>query len=75
METTTWHLAGHTVHDHLLEVPWDHFDPTRILGTLHVFAREIVPPGGEDYPYIMFFQGGPGGASPRPLDPTSGWIG
>ncbi len=50
--------------DHVLEVPVDH---TRPGGpTLSLFAREVVEPGGEQRPYLLFLQGGPGGEGPRP---------
>jgi pimeloyl-ACP methyl ester carboxylesterase len=40
-----------------------------------VFAREVVAVGKEqaDLPWLVFFQGGPGGQSPRPGS-RSGWI-
>ncbi|HEU5089982.1 MAG TPA: alpha/beta fold hydrolase, partial [Roseiflexaceae bacterium] len=42
---------------------------------ISVFAREVAPAGGPqlDKPWLVFFQGGPGGKSPRP-DGRSGWI-
>jgi pimeloyl-ACP methyl ester carboxylesterase len=42
-----------------------------------VFARELVKAGSEDanLPYLLFLQGGPGGASPRPASASEGWIG
>ncbi|GIG28982.1 alpha/beta fold hydrolase [Cellulomonas marina] len=60
------------VREHRLTVPVDHDAPDR-LGTLEVFARELVDPArdAEDLPLLLFLQGGPGGASPRPLG--SGW--
>ncbi len=50
--------------DHVLEVPVDHTRPDG--PTLSIFAREVVEPGGEQRPYLLFLQGGPGGESPRP---------
>jgi pimeloyl-ACP methyl ester carboxylesterase len=50
--------------DHLLEVPVDHADPSG--ATLTVYAREVVGHGGEDRPFLVFLQGGPGSESPRP---------
>ncbi len=60
--------------DHLLEVPVDHADPSG--PTLTVYAREVCAPGGEDRPFLVFLQGGPGSESPRP-NPATGpaWIG
>ena len=50
--------------DHLLEVPVDHDDPSG--PTLTLYARELARHGGEDLPYLVFLQGGPGSESPRP---------
>ena len=50
--------------DHVLEVPVDHDRPDG--STLSLYAREVVEPGGEQQPYLVFLQGGPGGESPRP---------
>ena len=60
--------------DHQLEVPVDHADPSG--PTLTLYAREVSAPGGEDRPFLVFLQGGPGSESPRP-DPASApaWIG
>nr|WP_129339575.1 alpha/beta fold hydrolase [Cellulomonas endophytica] len=60
------------VREHRLAVPLDHADPDG-SGTTEVFARELVDPArdGEDLPLLLFLQGGPGGASPRPLG--GGW--
>ena len=39
------------------------------------FAREVVAASKEhhDLPWLVFFQGGPGGKAPRP-DGRSGWL-
>ncbi len=50
--------------DHVLEVPLDHDRPDS--SSLSLYAREVVEPGGEQRPYLLFLQGGPGGESPRP---------
>jgi len=50
--------------DHVLEVPVDHDRPDG--STLSLYAREVVEPGGEQRPWLVFLQGGPGGESPRP---------
>ncbi len=34
--------------------------------TIDVFARVVTAPGGEDKPYLLFLQGGPGVEAPRP---------
>lgn len=65
-------LPPHRVREHVITVPVDHDDPGR-FGSIQVFARELVDPGrdAEDLPLLLFLQGGPGGASPRPLG--GGW--
>lgn len=68
-DTTT--RFGHTFRDHTLTVPWNHHQPG---AALDIFAREIVPPGGEDLPVLLYLQGGPGSPAPRPVDLT-GWLG
>ena len=59
--------------DHTVTVPLDHRDPGG--ETIEVFAREVVAAGtsGDDLPWLVFLQGGPGGKSPRPLR-AEGWI-
>jgi pimeloyl-ACP methyl ester carboxylesterase len=60
--------------DHLLEVPLDHARPDG--PTLTVYARELVRSGGEDLPYLVYLQGGPGSESPRPnAFEQPAWIG
>ncbi|MFD1721186.1 alpha/beta fold hydrolase [Amnibacterium endophyticum] len=65
---------GLHVVDRVVEVPLDRSG--RLPGTLRVFAREVTAAHRrhEDLPLLLFLQGGPGGASPRPLD-ASGWLG
>lgn len=60
-------LPGYLATDHMFTVPLDHSDPGG--ATIEVFAREIVAPdkAGEDLPWLLFLQGGPGAAAPRPL--------
>ncbi len=60
--------------DHTVTVPLDHRRPDG--ETIVVFAREVVAAGREtgDLPWLVFFQGGPGGKSPRPLG-ADAWIG
>ncbi|GII99997.1 prolyl aminopeptidase 2 [Sediminihabitans luteus] len=71
--TRTYRTAGLVVRDHVVEVPVDHADPTR-FGAIRVLAREIADPArdGEDLPLLLFLQGGPGGAGPRPTS-SGGW--
>ena len=53
--------------EHEFDVPLDHANPER--GKLTVFAREVVSSDREqdELPWLVFFQGGPGSESPRPL--------
>lgn len=62
--------------EHRLVVPLDHDAPAG-GPTLEVFAREVTAEGGEDRPWLLFLQGGPGHEAPRPtLDPVSpSWLG
>lgn len=71
METTTHRIDGHDVHEHVLEVPLAHGQPG--LGTITIFAREIVRQGGADRPRLVWFQGGPGHRAQRP-DSINGWL-
>ncbi|MEU4237394.1 alpha/beta fold hydrolase [Actinoplanes sp. NPDC026619] len=60
--------------DHTVTVPLDHRRPER--GTIEVLAREVVAADrvGEDLPWLLYLEGGPGGKPPRPLR-ADGWIG
>ncbi|KAJ1684229.1 hypothetical protein LUZ63_020522 [Rhynchospora breviuscula] len=60
--------------EHEIEVPLDHADSGG--PTVPLFARELVAPGGESRPHLVFLQGGPGGEPPRPhLSPLSpAWL-
>jgi pimeloyl-ACP methyl ester carboxylesterase len=66
-------IPGLVMTDHTFTVPLDHAEPD---GTIEVFAREVVAPDqvGEDLPWLLFLQGGPGGKSPRPTG-ANGWLG
>jgi pimeloyl-ACP methyl ester carboxylesterase len=59
--------------DHLFAVPLDHARPNG--EHIEVFAREVVAAtrDAQPLPWLVFFQGGPGFASPRPLT-NSGWL-
>ena len=71
----TTHIPGLVLTDHLVDVPLDHADPDG--KTIQVFAREAVATGkeGDDLPWLVFLQGGPGGKSPRPGAGVGGWLG
>ncbi|MFH8349372.1 alpha/beta fold hydrolase [Streptomyces sp. NPDC018045] len=66
-------LPGVVVTDHFLEVPLDHAAPDG--ERLTVYGREAVAPGREHeaLPWLVYLQGGPGCASPRPLGRDS-WL-
>ncbi|GAA3800656.1 alpha/beta fold hydrolase [Cellulomonas soli] len=70
---TAYRAGALLVRDHRVRVPVDRDEPTR-FGDLHVLAREVVDPtrDGDDLPLLLFLQGGPGGAGPRPM--PGGWI-
>ena len=68
-------LPGMILTDHRFTLPLDHAAPNDGR-TIDVFAREVV--AGErrhdDLPWLVFLQGGPGSASPRP-ETRDGWLG
>ncbi|WP_122982112.1 alpha/beta fold hydrolase [Actinoplanes teichomyceticus] len=59
--------------DHTVTVPLDHRRPG--AASIEVFAREVVADdrAGDDLPWLLFLQGGPGGKAPRPLG-ADGWL-
>jgi pimeloyl-ACP methyl ester carboxylesterase len=69
-ETNT--IPGLALTDRWFDLPLDYANPAR---KIRVFAREAVLPEKEklDLPYAVFFQGGPGSGSPRPMT-CSGWV-
>ena len=72
MKQATHSLPGLLLTHREFELPLDYADPGR---TIRVFVREVVAPGKEklELPCVIFFQGGPGSGSPRPMT-NSGWI-
>lgn len=72
MQTMTHRIPGLMLIDHKFSVPLDHAKPNGEQITL--FARELAEPHGPQLtkPWLVFFQGGPGGKSPRPMG-ASGW--
>jgi pimeloyl-ACP methyl ester carboxylesterase len=73
MISTSYQMPGLVLTDHEFSVPLDHAQP---LGEqISVFARAVVAVDTTDanLPWLVFFQGGPGYASPRP-DSNSGWL-
>jgi pimeloyl-ACP methyl ester carboxylesterase len=74
MNTRTYHrLPGLHLTDHQFTVPLDHSTPNG--KQISVFAREVAAPSlnAKQLPWLVFFQGGPGFAAPRPLG-AGGWI-
>lgn len=76
-----YYVPGLHVQDHAIEVPldWQGHVPGQGFDGRHLslFYREVCAPEHvhDDLPLLLFLQGGPGGASPRPLSPDSdGWI-
>ena len=72
MKQTTDRLPGLVFKNCMFELPLDYANPDKKTG---VFARIVSTPANEhaDLPYMVFFQGGPGSGSPRPMSNT-GWI-
>lgn len=62
----SYRTPGYSLRNHRLEVPLDYRDPKG--RKISIFAREVTSIDNEnrDLPWIAFFQGGPGFASPRP---------
>lgn len=59
VSTFTRQMQDLTVHHHTLTVPlvWDDDADSR---TLNIHAAEVTREGGENLPYLVFLQGGPG---------------
>lgn len=66
MATTTRRMFDLRIDDHTLTVPldWASSDDGR---TIDIHASVITREGGEDLPYLVFLQGGPGHEAPRAL--------
>ncbi len=76
MRTTTYLQHSVTVHEHRFEVPLDHSIPVGGGNpSIEIFAREVIRPGGENLPHLVFMRGGPGSAGPRVGDFRTDWIG
>jgi pimeloyl-ACP methyl ester carboxylesterase len=68
----TYRVPGAILTEREHTVPLDHARPDGPAIT--VFTREVAAPGGEDRPYLLFLQGGPGHEATRPTSPPSGWM-
>ncbi|OYN93738.1 proline iminopeptidase [Propionibacteriaceae bacterium ES.041] len=65
--TDSYRFGALTLTDHTLTVPLD-WDAPEDGRTIEVFARVISREGGEELPYLVYLQGGPGFEAPRPGD-------
>ncbi len=72
MKQTTDSIPGLVLDNRTFDLPIDYAKPDRKTS---VFARIVTAAGKEnaDLPYMVFFQGGPGSGSPRPME-NKGWI-
>ncbi|RBQ00140.1 alpha/beta fold hydrolase [Bifidobacterium xylocopae] len=78
----SYSMPGMHVEEGSIPVPldWEGLDPGDDIGAgprLRLFYRVLTAPGRihDDLPLLVFLQGGPGGAGPRPLTPQSDpWI-
>ena len=74
MPSVTHTIPGLVLTEREFSVPLDHARPGG--ASIGVFAREIADPDGQDRPFLLFLQGGPGHEGDRPTrHPTSpGWL-
>lgn len=73
MNLTSYQIPGLALTDHDFQAPLDHAQPQG--EQIHIFAREVVAldKASANLPWLVFLQGGPGYAAPRP-DSNSGWL-
>lgn len=67
-------VPGVRARDHFVRAPLRYDDPDG--ESIEVYAREVVGAEHDDpaaLPWLLFLQGGPGGAAPRPTT-RSGWL-
>jgi pimeloyl-ACP methyl ester carboxylesterase len=67
-----YRVPGATLTEREHTVPLDHAQANGPQIT--VFSREVAAPDGEDRPYLVFLQGGPGFEASRPTSPPTGWM-
>ncbi|MBN9175868.1 MAG: alpha/beta fold hydrolase [Microbacterium sp.] len=76
MTVTTRRLLDLRIDDHVLTLPlvWGDDADAR---TIDVHAAVVTREGGEDLPYLLFLQGGPGFEAPRPFTAPAApsWLG
>lgn len=70
--SVTYRVPGAILTEREHDLPLDHARPDG--PHLTVFSREVAAPGGEDRPYLVFLQGGPGMEAARPTSPPTGWL-
>ncbi|HTW20265.1 MAG TPA: alpha/beta fold hydrolase [Mycobacteriales bacterium] len=72
--TSSYRMPGLVVTDHTIDVPLDHSEPAG--QQIAVFARVVADPDGQDRPFLVFLQGGPGFEAPRPtgVPHSPGWL-
>ncbi|MEX2547257.1 MAG: alpha/beta fold hydrolase [Chloroflexota bacterium] len=70
--TSTIRVTGATLTEREHRVPLKH--DARDGQQLTIFTREVAATGGEDRPYLLFLQGGPGHEATRPTSPPTGWM-
>jgi pimeloyl-ACP methyl ester carboxylesterase len=70
--TATYRVPGAILTEREHSVPLDHASPEG--ETISLFTREVAAPGGEERPYLVFLQGGPGNEATRPTAPPTGWM-
>lgn len=69
----TYRTPGLVITDHEFQLPLNHAEPDG--RTITVFAREVAQPEGQERPFLVFFQGGPGSEAPRPTSAGSpAWL-
>lgn len=70
---TSYLLPGIGVRERRIAVPLDRSG--RLAGEVELLVRELVDPTrrDDDLPLLVYLQGGPGGANPRPLR-RDGWL-
>lgn len=69
--TLAWMQDGTGIIDHYFTVPLDHTVPDG--EQLRVYAREYRAADGNDKPWLLYLQGGPGGKGSRPAR-AGGWL-
>jgi len=64
---STYRQPGTVLTDHMFTVPLDHDEPAGEQISLYVREVAATDKRAADLPYLLFLQGGPGQAAPRPI--------